>query len=88
MSSMKLKDSTDDSYNVEVNNIIRTTASPFKITNINETTIEKTEPFILMSLTPVSLQSFTSDSLIGKNLCVQFIRHLKKKNLFKQSKQN
>lgn len=49
----------------------------------NKTTIiEKTEPFIPMSLTPVSLQSFTSDSLIGKNLCVQFIRHMIKKKIF------
>ncbi|XP_060845051.1 homeobox-like protein HDP1 [Rhopalosiphum padi] len=62
-------DNTDVSQNVEdiVNNIIRTTASPFKVTNINDTTtIEITEPYIPLPLTPAGLQSFTSDSLIDK----------------------
>ncbi|CAI6371446.1 unnamed protein product [Macrosiphum euphorbiae] len=62
-------DNTDDSHNVEgtVNNIIRTTASPFKVTNVNDTTTtEITEPYIPLSLTPAGSQSFTSDSLIDK----------------------
>lgn len=63
------KDNTNDSPDIgdiAVNKIILTTASPFKITNYNDTTTkEKTEPCNLLPLTSSSLQSFTTDSLIG-----------------------
>lgn len=67
---------TDNIHNVEgtFNNIIRTTASPFKVTNINDsTTKEKTEPYIPLQLTPANLQSFTSDFLIGKYSRTEFL---------------
>jgi len=50
------------------------------VTNINDTTtIEITEPYIPLPLTPAGLQSFTSDSLIGKYQCVEFIKIIIKK---------